>query len=111
VAHGAVIVLYALTVICTIYRLKDRGVKLGYEAVQQTAMRGELLLTRKRPSGMPIIEAVLYSDSGKVLDHLSQAEVRRIDKDGMLIRGYEYPAQVQLVPQVWWCVPEAQQNP
>jgi hypothetical protein len=91
-------------VYCTVYKLKKDGLPLEREAAKANGIYGRLQLTRKRATGMPAVEAMLLSDSGAQLMCISSAEVRRIDGDGVLVRGMEqHPASV-VVPQVWWCV-------
>lgn len=87
----------------TLYRLKKNGQRLPIDEARQHGIQGELRLTRKRPSGMPAVEATLYDDRGVNGLSIRQAEVRQIDANGMLIRGYEGSAS-ELIPQVWWCV-------
>lgn len=95
---------------CIVYPLKFNGQRLPPDAARQGGIHGDLRITRKRPSGMPAVEAKLLDDNGSVLLTLSQAEVRQIDAAGILIWGYQGGGSGwDLVAQVWWC--ETNTNP
>lgn len=98
------LILYALTVYCTVYQLKKDGLPLDLEAAKSAGIVGNLRLTRKRETGMPAVEAVLLDDAGAQIMCISSAEVRRIQGDGMLIHGMEHLPAWVIAPQVWWCV-------
>lgn len=89
---------------CTVYPLKFKGQRLPPDAARQGGIQGDLRITRKRPSGMPAVEATLLDDKGNALLTINQAEVRQIDATGILIWGYQAGGSGwDLVPQVWWC--------
>lgn len=71
-----------------------------------TAGVGQLIYRRKRPSGMPVQEAVLLGDHGQELQIMGTAELRRIDPNGILMRGYvtDHSQASQRSTEVWWCV-------
>ena len=95
--------LYAHTVFCTIYKLRKNGERLPIDEAKQHGIRGELRLTRKKPLGMPCVEATLLDGRGTVITSLGLAEVRRIDAKGLLIHGYD-GGMTACIPQIWWCV-------
>lgn len=95
--------LYAHTVFFTIYKLRKDGERLPIEEAKNHGIQGELRLTRRRPLGMPCIEATLLSVDGCEIEVLKLAEVRRIDTKGLLLHGYD-GGMTACIPQVWWCV-------
>lgn len=89
---------------CTVFQLKYDGKRIAPEEARTGGISGDLRITRKRPSGMPAVEAKLLDDKGHTLLTLTQPEVRQIDATGMLMHGYQPGGSGwELVPQVWWC--------
>ena len=90
----------------TVYRLRHHGKKLDREPVMKTAVRGVLKVGRHVV--LPEHEATLFGPGGNDLAMLRCAEVMRIERGGILIRGSitEYDdAGQHYYMQAWWCVP------
>ena len=90
----------------TVYRLRHQGEKLDGEAVRAAAVQGVLKFGRHIV--VPEWEARLFGPDGQELAMLRCAEVLRIERGGILIRGSitEYDdAGQHFYMQAWWCVP------
>lgn len=97
--------------LCTVFELKANGQRIPPEDVRASGVQGDLRITRQRPSGMPVVEATVLDSQGYALLTMSQPEVRLIDATGILMHGYQPGGSGwELVPQIWWCVPDIQQT-
>lgn len=100
---------------CTVYRLRSEGTKLTPPEVRATAVSGWLIFRAKREDGAPEPHAHLLRDEhGRigledVLPTLKFADLRAIDRGGILLRGREIRKNpYQQLRQTWWVVPAAQ---
>jgi hypothetical protein len=93
----------------TVYRLRQRGVKLPRPL---QAVPGNLLLTRGVGSdGRPTLKAQLLEGERLALPSLERAAVRRITENGIVIAGTEIVARrrsnkssADHWAQTWWCL-------
>lgn len=89
-----------------VYRLRDKGEKLDRAAVRETAVQGVLRFGRHVV--VPEWEARLFSPGGRELAMLRCAQIMRIERGGILIRGsiteFDDAGQHHYM-QAWWCVP------
>ncbi len=100
----------------TVFRLRDRGVKLAPAAVLRTRMVGALELARMPDSDL-LIARLWGSVADVVIANLWDARVIRYRREGGLllygvdnitVRAGDYPD----VPQAWWClVSEVRERP
>jgi hypothetical protein len=88
-------------VLCDVYPLRSRGLKLPPEEVRRSGRRGWLEMA-KRDDGAPVQIAVLRSERGGLAGQLHSACVTRITREGLMVTGWEMPARHR---QAWWCVP------
>jgi hypothetical protein len=93
----------------TVYRLRQRGIKLPRPL---QAVPGNLLLTRGVGSdGRATFKAQLLNGEALALPSLERAAVRRITASGIVIAGTEIvsrrrgiKASADYWPQTWWCL-------
>lgn len=97
---------------CTVYRLRREGAKLAPPDVRATAVAGWLLFRAKREDGAPEPHAYLLRDENgrigleEVLPTLKFADLRAIERGGILLRGREIRTNpYQQIRQTWWVVP------
>lgn len=91
----------------TVYRLRDRGIKLPRPF---PPVAGEVLLAKVDRGDLKYLQAKLVVDSREVLPSLHQAIVSRVTRNGMVIHGTEMAqrvpgsgkAKVSKHPQTWW---------
>jgi hypothetical protein len=90
----------------TVYTLKRKGVRLSKQDALATVRIGQLIYRLRRPVGAPVQEAVLLDERGVEGQILHSAEVRKMDADGILLRGYvtDHSVATQKSAEVWWCV-------
>jgi hypothetical protein len=94
----------------SVYRLRERGVKLPRP---QQFVAGQLLLIKGLDSAnRPTFKAQLLDGNGALaLPSLEGAKVRRITANGIVISGTEIvprrrgvKAAADFWPQTWWCM-------
>lgn len=85
--------------------MRQNGARLERAQVRAAGRRGWLTLLRM-PAGQPVLEAHLTNESGRqVFASITNAQVKTIDKGGILISGFLDSVSMQPVRQAWWCVP------
>lgn len=93
---------------CTVYKLREQGIKLKPEVIRARGVVGDLVVTEKGPWGQPVQGALLRDDSGQTILQLACVKVKQIERDGILIAGRESVIAVShSAPswhQAWWCV-------
>lgn len=85
---------------CTVYRTRNKGVKLPPDAIKATGHVARLTFKR-HPLGQPTNWAKLLDVvTGEEIGFLEGANIKLID-EGIKISGWDGAEK----PQVWWCVP------
>jgi hypothetical protein len=93
--------------LATVYRTRDRGIRLPRP---HSPVTGDLLLEVQTRGGESMQVASLMGDSGKVqmLPTLFKARVLRVTANGLVIAGKEpltrgqQKSKVEFKPQTWW---------
>ncbi len=93
---------------CVVYLLRRWGEKLPADESRRDPRAGWLYLGQAEMA-YPQTDAILFTDEkrAKELVRMRHAQVKRIDRGGILIAGNDSPKDNHWQPQVWWCVPGA----
>ena len=90
--------------LCTIYRLRDRGRKLPAYEIKPTGVVA-LLAFGPHPIHPYARVSMLNPATSVSIGNLDIAVVKRIDARGIMVSGHESrPSEVPTY-QTWWCVP------
>lgn len=99
--------LYIHPVFCTVYLLRENGVRLSPDEIKARGGVAGFLVFGQRPV-VPEMIANLHPKQGDVQQLLPQLECAEVVKvrDGLMVRGLlvnwkDYSS----VRQSWWCVP------
>jgi hypothetical protein len=95
---------------CTVYVMRQAGMKLPREVVPKLSVVGWLFMGQDPRRFYPQTTARLFRTAEiliDVIEPLVHAHVKKIDRGGVLIYGQEEQRGYQApnVPQVWWCKP------
>jgi hypothetical protein len=95
---------------CTVYVLRQAGVKLPREVVSKLSVVGWLVMGQDSRKFYPQTTARVFRTAEILIDVIEpivHAHVKKIERGGILIYGQEEQQAYQApsVPQVWWCKP------
>lgn len=95
---------------CTVYVLRQAGMKLPRDVVPKLSVSGWLFMSQDSRKFFPQTTARLFRAPEiliDVIEPLVHAHVKKIERGGILIYGQQEQQSYQApsVPQVWWCKP------
>jgi hypothetical protein len=91
-----------------VYPLRETGKRLDRALARARVQTGWLTLLRP-PAGQPVHVARVIGTAGEpLLQELYAAQVKKIDRGGILISGLEQPVSGLPCVQAWFCVPALQ---
>lgn len=90
--------------LCTIYKLRDRGRKSSADEVKATGVVA-LLAFGPHPLHPYARVSMLNPATSVSMGDLDIAVVKRIDARGIMVSGHESRPSEVSTWQTWWCVP------